>query len=38
MRARTVLVVDCNGICSPVALLVLRDHHGDGERLETVTW
>ena len=38
LSGRTVLVVNCDGIRSPVALFVLRDHHGDGERLETVTW
>ena len=33
---RTVLVVDRDGVCGPVALLILRDHHRDGERLETI--
>jgi len=37
-RVRTVFVVDCNGVCSSVALLILWDHHRDGERLEPVTW
>lgn len=33
---RTVLVVDRDCVCGPVALLVLRDHHRDGERFETI--
>jgi hypothetical protein len=33
---RTVFVVDRDGVRGPVAVLVLRDHHGDGERLETI--
>jgi len=32
------LVVDRDGVCSPVSLLVLRDHHRDGQCLETFTW
>ncbi len=36
LGGRTVLVVDRDGVCGPVAILVLRDHHRDGERLETI--
>ena len=35
--ARTVLVVDRDGVCGPVPLLVLRDHHRDGQRFEAIT-
>ena len=36
LGGRTVLVVDGDSVCGPVAILVLRDHHRDGERLETI--
>ena len=31
------LIIDSDSVCGPVAVLILRDHHRDGERLETVT-
>ncbi len=35
---RTVFVIDRDCVCGPVSLLVLRDHHRDGQRLEAFTW
>jgi hypothetical protein len=32
------LVVHRDGVCGPVSLLVLRDHHRDGQGLEAFTW
>lgn len=34
----TMFVVHRDSVCGPVSLLVLRDHHWDGQRLETFTW
>lgn len=34
---RTVLVVDCNSVRRPMSFFVLRDHHGDRQRLEAVS-
>lgn len=32
------LVVYRDGVCGPVSLFVLRDHHRDGQGLEAFTW
>jgi hypothetical protein len=37
-KGRTVFVVDRDGVCGAVPLLVLWDHHRDGERLEALAW
>jgi hypothetical protein len=34
----TVFVVHRDSVCSPVSLLILGDHHWDGQRLEAFTW
>ena len=32
------LVIHRDGVCGPVSLFVLWDHHRDGQGLETFTW